>query len=383
MNQEKTTTEAKTFVRGLEGVVAAETNISWVDGIHGKLYYWGYDIHDFAEQTSFEEVIFLLWNGRFPNRKECEAFRVELASEMRLPSQVVEMLKLMPPNAHPMSILQTAVSLLGVLDPDGKDNSPESNRRKAKRLVAQVPTIIADLHRIRKGQPLISPDPHLGIADNFLYMLRGTPPEEIEQEAMDLLMVLHADHGLNASTFAARVIASTLADMHAALAGAIGALKGPLHGGANQKVMEMILQIGKVDMVQEYIEGMLENKQRIMGFGHRVYRTEDPRARHLRKYSEKLCQLRGCGELYEISHRIETIVREAKGIYPNVDFYSATVQHALGIPPDFFTPVFAASRTAGWTAHIMEQYADNRLIRPTSKYTAELGRPFVPMDQRP
>lgn len=382
MNSEKTTSEEKTFVRGLEGVVAAETNISWVDGIHGKLYYWGYDIHDFAEQVSFEEVVFLLWNGRFPNAQECEAFRVELASEMRLPSQVVEMLKLMPPNAHPMSILQTAVSVLGVLDPDSKDNSSESNRRKAKRLVAQVPTIIADLHRIRKGQPLISPDPHLGIADNFLYMLRGTPPEEIEQKAMDLLMVLHADHGLNASTFTARVIASTLADMHTAVAGAIGALKGPLHGGANQKVMEMILQIGKVDMVQEYIAGMLENKQRIMGFGHRVYRTEDPRARHLRKYSEQLCQLRGCGELYEISHRIETIVREAKGIYPNVDFYSATVQHALGIPPDFFTPIFAASRTAGWTAHIIEQYADNRLIRPTSKYTAELGRKFVPIDQR-
>jgi len=296
---------------------------------------------------------------------------------------VVEMLKLMPPNAHPMSVLQTAVSLLGVLDPDSGDISPESNRRKAKRLVAQVPTIIADFYRVRKGQPLISPDPHLGIADNFLYMLRGTPPDEVEHQAMDLLMVLHADHGLNASTFAGRVIASTLSDMHSALAGAIGALKGPLHGGANQKVMEMILEIGKVDMVQEYIAGMLENKQRIMGFGHRVYRTEDPRARHLRKYSEMLCQRRGCGELYEISHRIETIVREAKGIYPNVDFYSATVQHALGIPPEFFTAVFAASRTAGWTAHIMEQYADNRLIRPTSKYTAELGREFVPMDKRP
>jgi citrate synthase len=372
----------KTFVRGLEGVVAAETNISWVDGIHGKLYYQGYDIHDIAEKVCFEEVIFLLWNGRFPNRTECERLRVELASEMRLPSQVVEMIKLMPPSAHPMQVLQTAVAMLGVFDPDSGDNSAEANLRKSKRLTAQMPTIIADMHRIRKGLPLISADPKLGISDNFLYMLRGAPPVEIEHTVMDLLMVLHTDHGLNASTFAGRVIASTLADIHAALAGAIGALKGPLHGGANQKVMEMILQIGKVDMVQDYIAGMLENKQKIMGFGHRVYRTEDPRARHLRKYSEMLCELRGFKELYEISHKVETLVRESKGIYPNVDFYSATVQHAMGIPADFFTAIFAASRTAGWVAHIMEQYADNRLIRPTSKYTAELGIPFVPMDQR-
>jgi citrate synthase len=377
------TADEKTFVRGLEGVVAAETNISWVDGIHGKLYYWGYDIHDIAEKVSFEEVIFLLWNGRFPNRSECERLRLELATEMRLPSQVVELLKLMPPNAHPMQVLQTTVSMLGIFDPDSGNNSAEANLRKAKRLVSQVPTIIADLHRIRKGLPLISADPKLGISDNFLYMLRGTPPVKIEHTVMDLIMVLHTDHGLNASTFTGRVIASTLSDMHAALAGAIGALKGPLHGGANQKVMEMILQIGKVDMVQDYIAGMLENKQKIMGFGHRVYRTEDPRARHLRTYSEMLCELRGYKELYDISHKIEAIVRESKGIYPNVDFYSATVQHAMGIPADFFTAVFAASRTAGWVAHIMEQYADNRLIRPTSKYTAELGVPFVSMDQRP
>ncbi len=374
--------EDKTFVRGLEGVVAAETNISWVDGTHGKLYYWGYDIHDIAEKVTFEEVIYLLWNGRFPNRKEWETLRRELASEMRLPSQVVDLLKLMPPNAHPMQVLQTAVAMLGVFDPDSGISGPEANLRKAKRLVAQVPTLIADLHRIRKGLPLISADPQLGIADNFLYMLRGAPPEELEHTVMDLIMVLHTDHGLNASTFAGRVIASTLSDMHAALAGAIGALKGPLHGGANQKVMEMILQIGKVDMVQDYIAGMLDNRRKIMGFGHRVYRTEDPRARHLRKYSEMLCEMRGYKELYDISHKVETLVREQKGIYPNVDFYSATVQHAMGIPADFFTAVFAAARTAGWVAHIMEQYADNRLIRPTSKYTAELGIPFTPMDQR-
>ncbi|HEX9935424.1 MAG TPA: citrate/2-methylcitrate synthase, partial [bacterium] len=256
------------------------------------------------------------------------------------------------------------------------------NKRKAKRLLAQIPTVFADLHRLRKGLPLLSPDPHYGISDNLLYMMRGTVPNDMERKVMDLLMVLHADHGMNASTFTARVIASTLSDMHSALTGAIGALKGSLHGGANQRVMEMILQIGKVDLVQEYIAGMLENKQRIMGFGHRVYKTEDPRARHLRKYSQMLCEMKGQQELYDISHRIEDIVREAKGIYPNVDFYSATVQNALGIPPEFFTTMFAASRAAGWIAHIMEQYNDNRLIRPTSKYTGELGLPFVPMGQR-
>jgi citrate synthase len=374
--------EEKVFVRGLEGVVAAETNISYVDGIHGRLYYQGYDIHDIAEEVSFSEVVFLLWNGRFPLKDENDRLRSEIVSEMRLPSQVVEMLKLTPPNGHPMMILADAVCMLGVLDPDAADNSPEANRRKAKRLLAQIPTVIADLHRIRKGLPLLSPDPDYGISDNFLYMVRGVPPSDIEHKVMDLLMVLHADHGMNASTFTGRVIASTLSDMHSAMTGAIGALKGPLHGGANQRVMEMIADIGKVDMVQEYIAGMLENKRKIMGFGHRVYKTEDPRARHLRKYSQMLCEMKGQRELYDISHRIEDIVREAKGIYPNVDFYSATVQNALGIPPEFFTTMFAASRAAGWIAHIMEQYADNRLIRPTSKYTGELGLPFIPMAKR-
>ncbi|MEJ5197342.1 MAG: citrate synthase [Anaerolineae bacterium] len=374
--------EEKVVVRGLEGVVAADTSISYVDGIRGRLLYQGYDIHDLAEQTTFAEVIFLLWYGRLPTRAEYERFNAELVAEMRLPSQVLEMLKLTPPNSHPMAVLRTAVSMLANFDPDVENMSPEANLRKAKRLMAQVPTIIADLHRIRTGQPVLSPDPNFGLSANFLYMMRGVPPTPLESEAMRVLMVLHADHELNASTFAARVIASTLADMHSALAGALGALKGPLHGGANQRVMEMLLDIGNVDMVQSYIAGMLENKKRIMGFGHRVYRTEDPRTRHLRAYSEQLCKLRNQEHLYEISRRIEQAVMEAKGIYPNVDFYSATVQHALGIPPEYFTAVFAASRTAGWIAHILEQYADNRLIRPTSRYIGEMGLPFVPMDQR-
>lgn len=372
----------KVVIRGLQDVVAAETAISYVDGIRGKLFYQGYDIHDLAEQASYSEVVFLLWEGRLPTRAERDRFRSEIVSEMRLPSQVVEMLKLTPPGSHPMAVLRTAVSMLANFDPDAEDNSPEANRRKAKRLLAQIPTIIADLHRVRSGLPLLSPDPNLDIAANFLYMMIGTPPGKLQRQAMDLIMVLLADHELNASTFTARVIASTLADMHAALAGAIGALKGPLHGGANQRVMEMLMQIPNVDMVRDYIAGMLENKQRIMGFGHRVYRTEDPRTVHLRKYSEMLCELNDQKQLYEISRRVEQAVMEAKGIYPNVDFYLAVVQHALKIPPEYFTAVFAAARTAGWIAHILEQYADNRLIRPTSKYIGELGRQFVPIDQR-
>ena len=370
-------------VRGLEDVVAAKSSVSFVDGKHGRLLYQGYDIHDIAEEMSFAETVFLLWRGRLPSAAEYAAFRSELVAEMRLPSQVVDMLRLTPPHSHPMSVLRTAVSMLASFDPDVENMSPEANWRKAKRLVAQVPTIIADLHRVRRGQPLLSPDPDFGIAANFLYMLRGTPPSTLEAKSMEVLMVLLADHELNASTFTARVIASTLSDMHSALSGALGALKGPLHGGANQRVMEMILDIPDVPTVQAYIAGMLENKQRIMGFGHRVYRTEDPRTRHLRVYSELLCQSTNQQHLHEIAQRIEQAVMDAKGMYPNVDFYSATVQHALGIPPEYFTTVFAASRTAGWIAHIIEQYADNRLIRPTSQYSGEMGLTFVPLAERP
>lgn len=372
----------KVVVRGLEGIVAAETAISYVDGVNGNLYYQGYDIHDIAEKTSFAEVVKLLWTGELPNQEDLDTYRSEIVSDMRLPSRVIEMLKLTPPSSHPMSVLRTAISMLSVIDPDADNISLKANERKARRLLAQIPTIIADLHRIRNNAPLIAPDPKFTISSNFLYMLRGVPPTRLEQKAMDLLMILHADHGLNASTFTARVITSTLGDMHSALCGAIGALKGPLHGGANQRVMEMLLDIGNVKAVKEYVAGLLENKQRIMGFGHRVYRVEDPRAKHLRVYSEKLCENNDQKHFYEMSHRIESIVKKEKGIFPNVDFYSATVQHALGIPPEYFTAVFAASRAAGWIAHIMEQYADNRLIRPTSKYTGELGRKFVPIKNR-
>ena len=379
MNEVK---QEKVVVRGLENVAAAETRISYVDGVNGQLFYQGYNIHDIAEKVSYEEVVFLLWNAHLPTKDELSTFRSELVAGMRIPSQVVEMIKLTPPTSHPMSILRTAVSMLSIYDPDTEDIGSCGNLRKAIRLVAQIPTIIADLYRVRKRQPLLSPDPNFGIAANFLYMLRGTPPDKLEQKVIDLIMVLHADHGFNASTFTARVIASTLSDMHSALVGGIGALKGPLHGGANQKVMKMLREIDNVDMVQAYIEGMLENKKRIMGFGHRVYRVEDPRARHLRKYSELLSERIGKRHLFEISHRIEKIVKSAKNIYPNVDFYSATVQNALGIPEDYYCTVFTAARSSGWIAHIMEQYGDNRLIRPTSKYIGEMGRSFIPIENR-
>ena len=372
----------KVVIRGLEDVAAAETSISYVDGIHGRLYYQGYDIHDIAEEMDFCEVIWLLWRGRLPTLEERNKFRSQIVADMRLPTQVVDMIKLTPPNSHPMSVLRTAVSMLANFDPDVDDMSPAANWRKARRLVAQIPTIIADLHRIRHGLPPLSPDPDFGVAANFLYMLMGRTCNDYEREAMRVLMVLMADHGLNASTFTARVIASTLGDMHSALAGAIGALKGPLHGGANQRVMQMLRDIPNVDVVQDYIAGMLANRQRIMGFGHRVYKVEDPRTQHLRKYSQILLEMTGQEKLFDISRQVETTVMEAKGIYPNVDFYSATTQHALGIPPEYFTTVFAASRAAGWIAHIMEQYADNRLIRPTSKYIGEMGLPFIPIEQR-
>ncbi|MHB9031163.1 MAG: citrate/2-methylcitrate synthase, partial [Candidatus Latescibacterota bacterium] len=302
---------------------------------------------------------------------------------MRLPSQIVKMMEIMPPSSHPMDVLRTAVSALSYFDPECDDNSPASNRRKAIRLIAQIPTIVAHLFRIRQGKSILSPDPHTNMAANILYMFHGKMPSNDHIRAMDQLLLLHADHGMNASTFAARVTASTHADMYAAVTSAIGTLKGPLHGGANERVMKMLQEINNVDEVEEYVESMLAQGLRVMGFGHRVYKKEDPRARHLRKSSELLCaEFSADKNFFVISHRIEDIVLEKKGIYPNVDFYSATVQHALGIPEEFYTAIFAASRISGWTAHVLDQYANNRLIRPTSKYIGQFNRPFVPIELR-
>jgi len=302
---------------------------------------------------------------------------------MRLPGQVFELLRLAPPNANPMVVLRTAVSALGMFDPDGGQNSEAANLRKARRILAQVATIVAFLYRIRTDQAPLSADARMSFAENFFYMFTGRKPKELEREVIDSLLVLHADHGLAASTFAARVTVSTLAGMHSAISTSLASLKGPLHGGANRKVMEMLEEIGGPQSVNAYIEGMLASGQRIMGFGHRVYKTEDPRSRHLRKYSERLSRRAGTAHLFEISHRIEEVVLERKGIRPNVDFYSATVQEALKIPKEYFTCIFSVSRTAGWIAHVMEQFMDNRLIRPTSKYIGGFHRKFEPLKQRP
>ncbi|GAB4261633.1 MAG: citrate synthase [Deferrisomatales bacterium] len=374
--------DSRVVVRGLEGVVAAETKISYVDGANGELFYQGYNIHDLAERVAFEEVIHLLWTGELPTAGQLSELRRRLVGAMHLPSQVIKAIELTPPGAHPMSVLRTAVSMLGMFDPDSDSGTDGSNVRKGTRLCAQVPAIVASLHRVRKGLPILSPDPKLSLSGNFLYMMHGRAPDADEQRAIDLLMVLLADHGLNASTFAARVVSSTLSDLHSAVAAAVGALKGPLHGGANQRVMEMLLEIDNEGEVEAYIQGMLDDKKRIMGFGHRVYKVEDPRTRHLKKFSEILCRRADLGEFYRLSHRIEEVVRDKKGIYPNVDFYAATVQYALGIPHDHFTAVFAAARTPGWVAHVLEQYADNRLIRPTSKYVGPLKREFLPLEER-
>lgn len=369
-------------IRGLEGVIAAETAISHVDGVQGNLYYQGYNIHELAERVSYDEAVYLLLDGNLPTQAQLQDFRALLVGEMRLPGQLVDLIRMTPDGSHPMDVLRTAVSMLGMYEPDAGNIGELSTRRKGLRLIAQIPTIIADLHRVRGGLPVLSPDPTRSLAANFLYMLRGEPCDGEEEAAMDLLLMLHADHGLNASTFAARVTASTQAGVHPAVTSAIGTLKGPLHGGANQRVMEMLDDIGHVDAAQEYIESMLAEGERVMGFGHRVYKTEDPRARHLRVWSERLCRRANQAHLYEISHRIEEVVMKEKGMYPNVDFYSGTVQYALGIPKDFFTAVFASSRVAGWISHIREQYADNRLIRPTSRYTGGFDRKLQPIGER-
>lgn len=375
-------TRRKQPVRGLEGVVAADTRLSKVDGVNGKLYYCGYDIDQLAGRCSYEETVYLLWFGELPNKAQLTDFRSELIGNMSLPPQAVELLRSCPPNANPMVVLRVALSALGMFDPDGGHNSDAANLRKAKRILAQVATIVATMVRLRQGAPLVSADARSDYAANFLYMFRGKMPGRTEAKAIDTLLMLHADHGLAASTFAARATVSTMAGMHSALTAALASLKGPLHGGANTKVMEMLEQIENPRTVEAYIDAMLAKGKRIMGFGHRMYKTEDPRSAHLRKMSEKLCQSGERQCFLDIQHKIEQVVLQRKGIRPNVDFYSATVQQALGIPKEYFTCIFALARTAGWIAHILEQYADNRLIRPTANYIGGFDHKFVPLAKR-
>ena len=369
-------------VRGLEGVIAADTRIGYVDGVNGKLYYAGYDINDLAGRVCFEEVVFLLWNDRLPRRDELEKLRKELLEQMVLPQLLRQWLRKVPRGTHPMVLLRSAVSDLAIYDEEAEDNSGEANRRKAMRLVARISAIIAGYHRTLQRGEVLPPDPRKSLAENFLRIFLGREISKEEAQAIELMFVLHADHGFNASTFSARVTASTLADIYAAITAAIATLTGPLHGGANQRVMEMLNRIGDASAVDEYIDGMLEKKEKIMGFGHRVYKVEDPRARHLRRVSAALCERdKQCG-YFEMSALIEKKVKKSLKIYPNVDFYSATVQHALGIPTDFYTTLFAASRIAGWSAHVLEQHADNRLMRPRSNFTGRFPRKFVPVSKR-
>jgi citrate synthase len=385
---------------GLEDVVAATSRICYLDGDHGVLAYHGYDIHDLARSTTFEEVCYLLWHGRLPTRAELGDLQSQLAAARSLQEPVLRLMRQLPPSepstssgspraasrGDGMDLLRTLTSALGHYDPDTSDNSQPANYRKAVRLTAQLASLVATMGRLQKGGGPIQPDPALGHAANFLYMLTGERPNALATRAFDIALVLHADHELNASTFAARVAAATLTDIHSAIVAAIGTLKGPLHGGANADVMRLLIEIGEdapPERIDQTIRGKLERKVKIPGFGHRVYRTEDPRATHLRRMSKELGQRAGNTRWFEMSQRIEKLVTGEKKLYPNVDFYSASTYYSLGIPIDLYTPIFAVSRVSGWTAHILEQYANNRLIRPRTDYIGpEYPQQVLPIEQR-
>jgi citrate synthase len=367
---------------GLEDVIAAETSISDIDGKLGRLFYVGYDIHELAEGSTFEEIVYLLHHLELPNKAQHDEVAEQLTNERELDNFVEGLMPTMVQQTSPMSMLRTTVSASSAYDPDGWDQSSEANYRKAIRLIARFPTVIAAFHRLRTEKEVIRPHKKLTHAGNLLWMLTGSEPDDESARILDICLVLHADHTMNASTFAARVAASTLADIHSATTAAIATLKGPLHGGANEAVMKTLLEIGSVDKVEEVVRAKLGAKERIMGFGHRVYKTEDPRATHLRGLSKRAGEMAGETRWHEMSLKMEEVVKAEKGLYPNVDFYAASVYYSLGIPVDLFTPVFAASRVAGWTAHIREQLSDNRLIRPESAYVGPSVRPYVPIDQR-
>jgi citrate synthase len=367
---------------GLEGVVAGESEICYIDGYQGVLSYRGYNIHTLADHAIFEEVIFLLWNGWLPKQRELDQLRSSLVAERGLPAPVIDFLK-SAGQANGMDVLRTAVSLLSLYDSEAQDMSTEANLRKAVRLMSQTATIVTTLARLREGKPVIESDPKLGFSANFLYTLSGKRPDDVMERAFDVAMTLHADHELNASTFAARVTAATLSDIYSSVTSAIGALKGPLHGGANQDVIHILLELGDEDEAAGRVRDTLARKVKIPGFGHRVYRTEDPRATHLRVLSEELGKRTGHEKLYRMSRRMEDTVKSLKNLNPNVDFYSASTYYSLGIPIDLFTPVFAVSRMSGWTAHILEQYRNNRLIRPRAEYKGNPdGQPWIPMEKR-
>jgi citrate synthase len=370
---------------GLEDIVATDSGICFIDGDRGVLSYRGYDIHDLARHATFEEVCHLLWHGRLPQKHELGDLQSQLAAARPLPEPILRLMKMLPPGDG-MDALRTLTSALGHYDADAPDSSPQAQYRKAVRLTAQISTLVATWGRLQAGGGPIAPDPVLGHAANFLYMLTGERPNATAVRAFDLALVLHADHELNASTFAARVAAATLTDMHSAMVAAIGTLKGPLHGGANADVMRLLLEIGENatgERVDDAIRGKLARKEKVPGFGHRVYRTEDPRATHLRQMSRDLGKRAGSTAWFDMSQRIESLVKADKKLNPNVDFYSASTYYSLGIPIDLYTPIFAVSRISGWTAHVLEQYANNRLIRPRADYVGpEYPQRFVPIEQR-
>ena len=370
--------------KGLEGITAANSGICYIDGDQGVLAYRGIDIHELAERSNFEEVCYLLWFGRLPNRSELNELNLSLARERKLDASIISFLRQAPTHALPMDVLRTIVSALSFYDPELKVNDHDANVRRAVRLTAQLACVVAAYDRIRKGKPLVEPDRSLSHAGNFLYMLSGEIPSETAARAFDIALILHADHELNASTFAARVVAATLSDMYSAITAAIGALKGPLHGGANEAVFRILEAIddSSADPV-DYVKGMLAQKKKVPGFGHRVYHTEDPRATHLRRMSEDLGKSSGSAKWFEISRKIEEFIVADRKLNANVDFYSASMYHTLGIDIDLFTPVFAVSRVSGWTAHVIEQLSDNRLIRPRADYHGPAyPNHYVAMEQR-
>ncbi len=375
-------TEGTQLIRGLEGVVAAETKLCDLDGTNGRLAYCGYDIDELARQATFEEVAYLLWHGELPTRAQLGQFTAELVAARPIPDELAGAFALMPKRADPMRALQAAVALLGMHDPDAPDNSHAANLRKAARLTSQIATAICAHHRIRSGQQPVEPSKDLSHAANFLYMLTGRKPTDVTVRAFDASLVLYAEHELNASTFTTRVIAATLSDMHSAVAGGVGALKGPLHGGAGEAVMRTLLEVGALDQVEGFVDQSLAEKRRLMGFGHRVYTAGDPRAAILKGMAEAACRESGQGLWYDLAVTLHAKVNAAKKLIPNVDFYSAPLFYSIGIPVDLFTPVIAASRIAGWSANLIEQYDDNRLIRPRADYKGYGRRSFVPVEKR-
>ena len=375
-------TEKPAPAKGLEGVVAATTKLSSVRGLEGELIYRGYNINELAGNATYEEVVHLLHRGKLPNAEELASLKAELAAARELPGGVVDLIKQLPKEASPMRAIRTLVSALACYEPPEGQDSMEVQAKRAIKLIAQVPVITAYFHLARQGKPLPDSDPSLGEAANFLYLIDGEKPIEEKEKTIDMCYILHADHGMNASTFSARVTIATLSGMYSAITSAIGTLKGPLHGGANEGVIKMLQEIGSLDKVDDFVAGCLKNKKKIMGIGHRVYKVLDPRAPHLQSMAQKLGAKLGETKWLDMSERIAEIMLREKNLYPNVDFYSATVYYSLGIPTDLFTPIFAIARTSGWTAHVLEQLADNRLIRPRGVYDGPDDLKFKPISER-